>query len=390
MRKYRLGYAGIILVSLLFLFLTGSHFLAAVCVIMIILPLVVGGLLRMEAGSFSVTWGCRRACQVGQEITLHFSVARRSPLMAAGVIQVTVDSYNILLDRAERMQILIPITERQSEYEFSQTMNLCGEIRLSCPQLQLIDIFGLCKRSLPVLDERVVTVYPDEIPLQLVHGKMPQGILEGEQISQIRKGNDQSEVFDLREYHPGDDVRSIHWKLSTKTETMMIREASDTSRFDTLLLFDAGLYDADGAWDKKILSDCVGLGLTVSHELLKLGIPHCTGMLAAGELRLFPVAERTQYDRVMDMWMGIPVPTQCGMGFRYWQIHEKQMNFTNILYVTAGNCPEEVFRLSPGTDMTAVCLTQAGDQVAMTEKGLCHVLKIPQQLLRENSLSIYF
>lgn len=41
-----------------------------------------------------------------------------------------------------------------------------------------------------------------------------------------RPGYDSSEIFQIREFQPGDKIQSIHWKLSAKTDTLMIRESS--------------------------------------------------------------------------------------------------------------------------------------------------------------------
>ncbi len=38
------------------------------------------------------------------------------------------------------------------------------------------------------------------------------------------KGNDFSEVSDIREYIPGDRIRDIHWKLSAKQDMLMVKE----------------------------------------------------------------------------------------------------------------------------------------------------------------------
>ena len=60
-------------------------------------------------------------------------------------------------------------------------------------------------------------VYPRKVNLQVELSQMTIGAPKSEGMMQNRKGNDLSEIFDIREYVPGDDIRSIHWKLSSKT-----------------------------------------------------------------------------------------------------------------------------------------------------------------------------
>jgi len=42
----------------------------------------------------------------------------------------------------------------------------------------------------------------------------------------FQSGNDKSEVFDVREFREGDRMQSIHWKLSAKSEELLVREDS--------------------------------------------------------------------------------------------------------------------------------------------------------------------
>ena len=47
-----------------------------------------------------------------------------------------------------------------------------------------------------------------------------------DRFSLYKKGDDPSEVFDIREYTDGDKIQRIHWKLSTKTGNLMVKDGS--------------------------------------------------------------------------------------------------------------------------------------------------------------------
>ncbi len=49
---------------------------------------------------------------------------------------------------------------------------------------------------------------------------------DSDRFSLYKKGDDPSEVFDIREYVDGDKIQRIHWKLSSKTKTLMVKEGS--------------------------------------------------------------------------------------------------------------------------------------------------------------------
>ncbi len=51
-------------------------------------------------------------------------------------------------------------------------------------------------------------------------------------------GNDPSEVLEIREYRAGDRLQKIHWKLSQRTDTLMVKEYSEPIGFAVVFLLD--------------------------------------------------------------------------------------------------------------------------------------------------------
>ena len=55
----------------------------------------------------------------------------------------------------------------------------------------------------------------------------------------------QNEYGDIRQYRPGDGIKNIHWKLSTKTEELQVRKyASDNGRGTAIFCDFGGQYTA--------------------------------------------------------------------------------------------------------------------------------------------------
>jgi hypothetical protein len=62
--------------------------------------------------------------------------------------------------------------------------------------------------------------------------------VESEYYSQIKSGDDPSEVFSIREYREGDRIQRIHWKLSSKQNQLMIKEFSNPLNCAVLIYLD--------------------------------------------------------------------------------------------------------------------------------------------------------
>ena len=76
-----------------------------------------------------------------------------------------------------------------------------------------------------------------------------------------------SETHDLRGYHPGDSMRDIHWKLSAKTDDLVVREPIEPVRAQAIVSF-----DLSGARDT--VDRTLGRLQWISAWLLSQGISH--------------------------------------------------------------------------------------------------------------------
>ncbi|MDO5382350.1 MAG: DUF58 domain-containing protein [Eubacteriales bacterium] len=65
-----------------------------------------------------------------------------------------------------------------------------------------------------------------------------QEIKESSEYSKKRKGNDPSEVFDYREYENGDSLNRVHWKLTAKSDNIMVKEFSQPIKSPNIFLVD--------------------------------------------------------------------------------------------------------------------------------------------------------
>ena len=108
----------------------------------------------------------------------------------------------------------------------------CGVVRLRAEKIRVYDCLGLFTLH------RKAQQLPDLIVLPKPHAPEPMPDLEA--FSQLRlkpkPGGGFSEIHDHRPYRDGDPVRDIHWKLSLKTDTLIVREPLEPAAFRTALL----------------------------------------------------------------------------------------------------------------------------------------------------------
>lgn len=115
----------------------------------------------------------------------------------------------------------------------------CGQLTVTVRKAMLLDVCGFL--AVPVRTEMPsvrTTVLPELFAPELglaVAAATPE---ESESYAPDRRGSDLTEIFALREYVPGDDLRRIHWKLTAKTDRLIVREASLPLQRSLLVFWD--------------------------------------------------------------------------------------------------------------------------------------------------------
>ena len=116
-------------------------------------------------------------------------------------------------------------------YEMPVSFAYCGVYRVELTETEacgLLNLTGYSKNISDVFAEAVVmpgTVSINEQALSLTG----QSSEEEDSQEELLRGDDRSEVFDIRDYAPGDSMHDIHWKLSAKADSLLVKEFSDTS-----------------------------------------------------------------------------------------------------------------------------------------------------------------
>lgn len=149
----------------------------------------------------------------------------------------------------------------------------CGTISCSAEKLRVYDYLGLF--ALPVKKPQPVevTIYPVPTP----PSRLPNLSQFLARRRQPKPGGGFSEEHELRDYRPGDSLREIHWKLSVKTDRMIVREAQEPIRGLTLLTLD--LYGTPGQVDS-ILNQLAWMSLWLldhdtPHQVLWIDPTDC-------------------------------------------------------------------------------------------------------------------
>lgn len=147
----------------------------------------------------------------------------------------------------------------------------CTKTRIQIKSLRILDYLGLFYLPQKPPEPLCVEVWPDSIapePLPDVTKLLSPPL-------RPKAGGGYAEVHELRDYRPGDPMRDVHWKLSAKTDKLIVREAQEEIRRDVILFL-----ALRGVGDEA--DSCLGQLLYLSRWLLDQGIAHRV-LCACGE-----------------------------------------------------------------------------------------------------------
>jgi hypothetical protein len=129
------------------------------------------------------------------------------------------------LDCRTKTSVICNLT---SEYAGNLIINLEG-IRI----YDYLKLFSLKKKQKGELKVAVLPCFYELQENNIINKNTT--MVESDNYSQVKSGDDPSEVFAIREYREGDRPQRIHWKLSRKQGQLMIKEFSDPLNCSILL-----------------------------------------------------------------------------------------------------------------------------------------------------------
>ena len=260
-----------------FVFTANAAALAAAAAL-IAMPVITVVACRSSVALLKLSFELPRSCVVNAPLVLRITLDR--PLMFRGRMELSFSVYNQLTGTRTVRSVSLALEDA--------------------------DFYGL------------FTVYPEILDIQVDPHQSASAGLEGTSYDPHRSGQDASEVFDVRPYHEGDAVKSIHWKLSTRFDDLLVREASRPQDHAIAILFGAFARDFEHSSRPEVLSAVLSLTASISLALTRQGYHHVVVAAPEGSLAVCPVDDRRGFNKMLDTLTATPLgPTYSALDEQY-------------------------------------------------------------------------
>lgn len=313
------------------------------------------------------------------ECVLTVSNPSRCPLPG---LRCTLELCNLMTGESFRQSIPCPVGgKRETSIRFSVTPAHCGRLRARVTDVRLFDPFGLFSRPIPCRAERDSDIPPQTSAAAAVLADTADFLSDSQQYSAQRPGYDPSETFRIREYVPGDPIRQIHWKLSGKTDHLLVRDLGLPIVNRMLLLLDPSPLPSTAALpdDMDLMLDLLA---SVSQALLAEGVCHTLGWQDAGAYCRRDITDPADLDSALTQILQTPLASGAPSAAELCASDLSQGAYAHAAVIAPAPPPDAVL-LCRGGRVTVLLCGEPAEGPAGVE-----VTPIDPAVLRRGELSL--
>ena len=124
------------------------------------------------------------------------------------------------------------------DFAIADRMMHAGRYEIRTDELYVSDPLMLFRKRIRTGQRQAFTKMPHVRDMVISLTSSSAAMPESDRYAESRGGNDPGEVRSIREYVAGDPVKNIHWKLSEKTDRLLVKELGLPVTDDLLVVLD--------------------------------------------------------------------------------------------------------------------------------------------------------
>ena len=221
MLKRRIACGLLILAALILYFFDNDTVTLALLLALIVMPAVSIGLLRLSGKDLTVSM--EESDELSEKPVMKLTIDNPGIVPVANA-ELEVVCENLRTGETDSTTIQTsPGPKSRKEMDFEVLSGHAGRYMVHVANAVIWDPLMLASKVVNCEDSKFITVMPEVFETHISYAS-DAALLENDRSADSRRGADPGDVRGIREYVPGDPVRNIHWKLSEKTDKMLVKE----------------------------------------------------------------------------------------------------------------------------------------------------------------------
>ena len=216
-----------------------------------------------------------------------------------------------------------------------------GKNTISLKQIVFYDFFGLFFCKYKIQSKVFVMVLPkeeEEVAGEFLGQEFfDKNIEEEDHYRTDRPGDDRTEIFDLRNYRDGDDVKNIYWKLFGRRQEMIVKEFSEPIQRMPVLVCNYRLSKEEEK-DKDRRAFYGAALQSVLFTLQKIGKPFFLAWMDGNQFFIKKI-NRVQVEQLLEILLDVAfTEKECNPHdlSRFLKESIEQVDFNRIWFLTPG------------------------------------------------------
>lgn len=199
-------------------------YLANLMTVFTLVALILSILLVLPGRAIAIDLEAGTDAGKGEEIPVRLRIKASSGLRI-GWLECKLSFENAISGEKKEKLFLMPMgMSKVYQTDMKISDQHAGEIRVEVTAQRGLDLFKLVSRKMEAKAYDSCIVRPNMMPIPPSKDALYSYDMESYVYSGDKKGNDPSDTFGIREYIPGDNPKTIHWKLTGKMGDLVVRE----------------------------------------------------------------------------------------------------------------------------------------------------------------------
>ena len=368
-----------------------SNMYFLVLFVLFVLALFVSKLLmKIDASHIDMQMSVDSDCVQYDDVSFNIAVTSGKNIMAQGLCYLTFEITYHKYNEVRTRRIKVPVTKKLGTIKVETSPDLCSAITVKCVSAESDDMLGLTKTSIKKPKPFTFVAYPKMLPINLSSYNYSLTDSDTQQTQITKTGSDYSDVQDFKDYTPGDSVKAIHWKLSSKTDRYIIKIGSDNTSINTLIFFNLGksdIYD-DEKLQNKVLSASVQLGFSISSKLIENGINHKICSVSQNGLEFYGIKDYDSEASAQRSILLSTVPNENKSGVKYLLSDPQVRDYAKIICICCEDNTNEAEHLALYADVTTIVISNNASNITTSRNSEAKVIKLPLENINETQYNI--
>lgn len=176
--------------------------------------------------------------------------------------------------------------KKTEKIQLGLSREYCGCINIAVENIEIVDLWGIFSNRKILGNICKIFILPETTNIKIEESSGTTAIDSWKFVESNSASS--GEMYDIREYVKGDNIKNIHWKLTGKYETPMVKKMSKETEDLVMILFNnVDEQESYEAWDK------LGQRLfSLSKSLIEKNISHSVSWCSKGKWITYKITEK--------------------------------------------------------------------------------------------------